>query len=205
MIGEHIKGIIFDLGGVIIDVDKSRTVEAFQEYVGDDVESVYSVDQQDELFDELELGNIPYEVFRMEIMHKFGNQLTEEQFDDCWLAMLGVVPEARLEKLKHLSKAYPLFLLSNTNEKHMADIYDMLGRLYPSELLFPYFTQEYYSHFTGKRKPDPTTYDLVLKEQGLNPETTLFVDDDIKNIESAKQIGLQVHHLLPGEDISELF
>jgi FMN phosphatase YigB (HAD superfamily) len=120
-------------------------------------------------------------------------------------SVLQDFPMYRLEFLEIISKKSRVFLLSNTDSIHInyfkerngADFYD---RFYNC------FEKVYFSYDLGKRKPDVEIYQLVIDENQLNPENTLFVDDNLDNTEGAKRAGLPVWHLQKGkEDVIDLF
>jgi putative hydrolase of the HAD superfamily len=56
----------------------------------------------------------------------------------------------------------------------------------------------------GFRKPDPESYQSIIDEQNLDVSETLFIDDTLKNIEAARQLGLQTIHLQKPATILEL-
>src|SRR6185436_4669476 len=112
------KNIIFDFGGVIIDIDYHRTIEAFKQLGIKNFEEQYSKLKQSDLFDSLEKGTITSGVFHDRIRTISGLSLTDSQIDDAWNAILIDLPEENINFLKGLKNKYRIFLLSNTNEIH---------------------------------------------------------------------------------------
>ncbi len=198
--------IIFDLGNVVLNIDYVRTQHAFEVFGFTNFGELYSQARQAGLFDLFETGKITPAVFRDEVRKLSpAIALSDEQIDRAWNAMLLDLPLARLELLTILKKKYRTFLLSNTNAIHLEALSSYLKKEYGVESLFPYFEKNYYSSEIGLRKPDTGCYEYVLRENKLNPYATVFIDDLLPNIESAKHTGLQTYHLTGGETIIDLF
>jgi putative hydrolase of the HAD superfamily len=198
-----IKNIIFDLGGVIIDIRYKDTIEQFNKIGFTNFEAIYTQMKQTQLFDSLETGKIHPHAFRVELQ-KYQNQLTNEQIDLAWNAMIGDMPFQHVNILKLLRKKYRTFLLSNTNEIHINYFYNYLLSKFDYNPLPEMFEHTYYSHEIGYRKPDVEAYEYVLKDACIKPEETLFIDDLQANIIGAKEAGLQTIHLV-GHSIQNLF
>src|SRR4051812_45032914 len=113
-----IKHIIFDLGGVLLNIDYRLTEEAFVEAGVRDFPELYSQLRQTDLFDRFETGQISAEEFVQSLQHASYIKVTEAQIIRAWNAMLLDYPLRRLQILQQLSLYYNLFLLSNTNEIH---------------------------------------------------------------------------------------
>ena len=201
---EKIEAIIFDLGGVILDIDYNLTKTAFEKLGTTRFDKMYSQAEADQLFRRLETGAIKPTEFYTEFNKRSGLNLSPRQISDAWNAMLLTFREESLAFLERIKNNYRLFLLSNTNEIH----YEVFKQIYyGNERLFAfedYFEKAYYSFDMGKRKPDADIFDVVLQENKLNPLTTLFVDDSIQNIEAAKQLGMHTIHLTAGMFIENI-
>lgn len=193
-----IKNIIFDLGGVILNIDYQKPLLAFAALGLQDAEILYTQHAQTELFDKLETGKITGDEFIRELRAKMPPTVTEQQVTDAWNSILLDFPLRRLQILQQLQLHYNIFLLSNTNEIHEAAFNAMLQQQcgYPSLSLF--FDKVYYSHRIGLRKPDPAIFTLVLQNHALQANETLFIDDSIQHIEAAKLLGLQTIHVTGG-------
>lgn len=199
--------IIFDFGGVILNLDYNRTIDAFQRLGLKDFEKSYSQLSQTDLFDKFERGEISPKEFRDGLRVVFSNSVSDETLDEAWNAMLLDLPAERLSLLDALRKEKRICLLSNTNEIHVTSFEDELKKAHGHEDLSGFFNQVYYSCRTGMRKPEPRIFEMVVKEQGYNPSETLFIDDSPQHIEGAKSIGLNTYHLRAdeGETIFDLF
>jgi putative hydrolase of the HAD superfamily len=138
-------------------------------------------------------------------LNKLVPNATQEEVIDAWNGVLLDFPMYRLEFLEKLSKKYQLFLLSNTDSIHINHFKERNGEVFYNRF-FNCFKKVYFSFDLGMRKPDEEIYNFVIKENNLNSKTTIFVDDNLDNIEGAKKTGLQVWHLQKGkEDVIELF
>jgi len=195
-----IKNIILDLGGVVINIDYQLTIAAFEKLGITNAHEFYSQQQQTNLFDLLETGNISDDSFRDEIRRFAQKNLSDEAIDNAWNAMLLDFPPARLETLRLLKSKYKTFLLSNTNSIHYRAYTQTLKTNFGKENLSDYFHKEYYSHLIKRRKPNPDAFRFVINDQNLLPQETLFIDDSKQHILGAQSVNLQTH-LLVGETL----
>ena len=116
---QNIKNIIFDLGGVILNIDYNLTIEAIKNLGIPDFDHLFSQASQCNLFDRYETGNISSEEFRREINFLCGTTFGDIVIDTAWNTMLLDLPKQRLELLAKLNKTYRTFLLSNANNIHI--------------------------------------------------------------------------------------
>ena len=199
-----INNIIFDLGGVILNIDYQRTENAFRQLGITDFSEIYSQQHQVQLFDKFEKGEISSSVFRDEVRRISKLNLSDEQINNAWNSMLIGLPAERVEFLRKLKKSYRLFLLSNTNEIHIKGFETIIINAYGKNVLNSIFEQIYFSNVLGKRKPDPEVFEYVIDENNLIPKKTLFIDDTERHLKGASAAGLQTIHLKQGEEISDL-
>jgi glucose-1-phosphatase len=199
------RNIIFDLGGVLLDLDFAAPVASFQQLgaVGDHF--VYQLVINDPVFLHIETGFISPGEFRDHIRNKLGNtELADAVIDNAWCSLLGSVPVEKVNLLRHLSSKYRLFLYSNTNAIHI----EYFKNRFLTEHQVPFeslFEKTFYSHVIHDRKPQPSGFEKVIGLAGIIPEETLFVDDFIQNTEAAEKLGLKVYHYIPGTDLSGFF
>lgn len=199
------NAIIFDLGGVVLNIDYERTINAFKRLGEEHFENLYTKSQQDKIFDQFEVGSVTAAGFRKYMKSFLDPSVTDDAIDMAWNAMLLDLPAHRVELLKQLRSTYRIFLFSNTNEIHLEHFQKIIGREYGNpQLLETIFHQTYYSHLLKMRKPHPEAFQKILDEQGLTATETLFIDDSIQHVEGAAKLGIQTIHLV-GKDISELF
>ena len=197
----HIRNIIFDLGGVIINIDYNRTAEAFKNLGMKDFDAIYSKAKQAHLFDRLETGELAEEMFHEEMYNYLPQGIPADKITAAWNAMLLEFPASRMDFIYELKKHYRLFLLSNTNSIHLKEFLRMADVQLGSDRFENAFEKVYYSCSIGMRKPDTEIFEFVLKENGLTANETLFVDDSAQHIEGALKAGLHAELLLPGETI----
>ena len=194
-IGASIKNIIFDFGGVILNIDYKLTQRAFAKLGVTDFDLLYSQAVQNELFDLLEKGFISPSDFRKEVRKFIHGDVSDMQIDEAWNAMLLDLPEERVRLLDTLKKKYRLFLLSNTNQIHFTAFSSYMKSKFKRDIFSEVFDKAYLSHEVKMRKPDAEIFEFLLKEQNLKKEETLFIDDSIQHIKGARAIGIPAIHL----------
>lgn len=200
-----VKNIIFDLGGVIINLDFHRSVAALQRLSKNQQPIAFSPQAQAELFDLYETGRISSAAFRAGLRETYALEGDDHVLDTAWNAMLLDIPPERIALLRELSKKYRLFLLSNTNAIHTARFNQTVQAVTGLPSLDGLFEKAYYSHLIGLRKPDAAVFTHILAENNLVSTETLFIDDSIQHIESARALHLQTLHLQPPLTINEFF
>ena len=200
-----IDAIFFDLGGVLINLDYSLTTSTFEQLGIQDFATLYSQAQQTGLFDEFEKGKCSIPYFINHLLDYLPGGTTAKQVVDAWNAMILNFPEENLSLLMKLKSEKRTFLLSNTNDIHIQKVHRELQKVSEEKTLHPYFEKVYFSCDIGKRKPDSDIFELLLEENNLVAERTLFIDDSEQHIESAKKLGLQTYFLTNGEKITQIF
>jgi glucose-1-phosphatase len=200
-----IKNIIFDFGGVILNLDFNQSFEAFKALGIENFDEMYSMAVQSELFNQLETGSIEPDIFVENLKSQLPEGTTKLQIVDAWNAMLLDIPEQRIEMLLQLKSKYRTFLLSNTNAIHYDKYVDELHKLHGHDSFASLFEKDYFSHTLGIKKPGREIYDYVIEKHGLAPDETLFIDDTEKNLKGAKESGLRTYLLPPNQEIVELF
>ena len=202
---QNIRNIIFDLGGVILDIDFSKTQQAFIDLGITNFAEMYGFTHVDSFFRQHEAGKITDEEFIASLQKMAGSSLGTDVIQKAWNALLIRFPAERIELLKKLRQKYRLFLLSNTNAIHVVEFQKIYSNTFQNGSLVDLFDKVYYSNEIGMRKPNAEIYEFVLKDSQLLPEETLFIDDSLPNVEGAKQVGIQAIHLKPGQTILDLF
>jgi putative hydrolase of the HAD superfamily len=202
---DHIDNIIFDLGGVLINLDTSKTFQAFEALMNAAENRNTYVSPDHPVFHQFEKGQIPPAEFREKIRSLIAPNATDEAIDVAWNAMLLDFPASRLQLLKRLSQDYRLFLLSNTNVIHLNALEKILHAAHGYPNLDPFFEKTYYSHQIGMRKPDEEIFRHVLTEQHLNPNRTLFLDDTRMHLEGAAKTGIQTQLIRPDFTVHHFF
>lgn len=180
-----IKNIIFDLGGVILDIDYQKTIDEFGKLGVIDFQTIFSQSNQNEISDKFEKGEITENEFYESIKEIAGVDFSFSQYQFAWNALLLELPLERIELLKKLKNKYRLFLFSNTNETHYKSFRTKVESDFDD-----IFEKKYYSHEFGRRKPDESSFEEIMNENKLNPKETLFIDDSSQHIEGAKNLGI---------------
>ena len=195
---QGIKNIIFDLGGVIINLDNQRTEDAFTSLGVKDIRSYFGHGHASSFFKEYEVGGISDQQFIESIRQLTGITVPDQAIVDGWNALLLDFPPERIQLLKNLRNTYRTFLFSNTNALHLAALQQIYVNTFGGGSLEDHFEKTYYSHLLGMRKPDIASFEYILKENQLDPAETMFVDDAIINVEGAEKAGLRGLFLRPG-------
>lgn len=200
----EIKSIIFDLGGVILNLNYSKTEDEFKKIGVLNFKEFYSQKKQTLLFDDFEKGKIKPEKFISSFKESENLKIKEIDFINAWNAMLLEIPIEKLQFIDGLKKDYKIILLSNTNEIHIKKFEDDLKKNNMLEQFYKCFDKIYYSSRMGKRKPEENCFNQVLEENGLIAENTLFIDDSIQHIEGAKKVGVKTFLLEKNKSILDL-
>jgi epoxide hydrolase-like predicted phosphatase len=201
----QIKNIIFDWGGVITNLDFDAGINAFKKYGLDNFIEQYNMQFQKDIYTKLETGLISADEFRAELRKIIPVQITDNELDEAWSALLGELPKERWELLHKIKDDYRTYLLSNTNVIHVERYF---RRLYEAYGIYGYthlFEKTYFSYELKMRKPDIRIFEYVLKDSNLKPEETLLIDDYHENIESAGRLGIITFHLKEPETILDIF
>jgi len=198
-----IRQIIFDLGGVLLNIDYAATEHAFEALGISDFKARYSQLSQDSFFDDWETGRLSRAQFFEGLRNAGCESLSEEQITGAWNAMLLDFPLRRLQLLQQLRLRYDLFLLSNTNEIHEEAFHRILMKACGYNSLGHFFDKIYFSHRVGLRKPGKEIFERILQENGLLPAQTLFIDDSPQHIETAKSLGIRTIFLEKGMTIED--
>lgn len=199
-----IKNLLFDLGGVLLNIDYIKTAAAFKKLGVQQFDEMYSQAGANSLFESLETGKISEADFYKSIIDYCNPSTTQLQLETAWNAILLNYRKESLNCLEKLKERYNIYLLSNTNSIHLTAFHKMFIKETGKLNLDDYFVKAYYSHKIQMRKPYPATYKFVLDDAGIAAGETLFIDDSIVNIEGAKEVGLQVYHLLLNDKIEDI-
>ena len=188
-----IKNVVFDLGGVLINLDFDNCLNAFRKAGFRDIEKQACQFRGKGFFSQFELGEISPEEFRKAIRKEVSEALSDHEIDDMWNLMLLNIPREKLDLLLELRERYMVYLLSNTNQIHWD---------YAGEEMFNYrgfraddfFEDTFLSFKMHLAKPDKAIYEKVMKEANILPEETFFIDDSETNCRAAAALGIQTHH-----------
>jgi len=198
------KNIIFDLGGVLLNIDYQKTIDAFKNLGIKNFEEMFSQFKADELFEKLETGDITEADFYAAIKSRTAAKISDAEIEAAWNALILDFRKDSLAWLEKLAITYNLYLLSNTNSIHLKYFKALFIQQTGKPLLDAYFDKAYYSNEVHLRKPGTRIFEFVLADANLLAGETLFIDDTLTNIETALKMGFKIHHLLPSEKIELL-
>lgn len=200
---KRIKNIIFDFGGIIVDLNKQAAVHAFEALgfnAGDYIDNYV----QSGVFAAMEVGKMSTEEFCSFVCKETGQMLDCEDIRRAWNGMLVQIPVRRLQMIRSLRSQYRTYVLSNTNEMHWS--YGAHELLASSGLkLEDCFDRFFLSYELGLAKPDVEIFRKVMSMADLSPEETFFIDDSVENCRVAESVGFHVFHSVQPEDWMELF
>ncbi|MBR2162648.1 MAG: HAD family phosphatase [Bacteroidales bacterium] len=198
-----IKALIFDMGGVLVDLDIEGCKDAFKRMLG-----YYAIDDlidpchQKGIYGDLEEGTLSAEEFRRIVLAQSHPGSEPHLVDEAmWHILIGISPY-KVDMLKKLSESYELYLLSNNNPICMPRsrrIFEEAGA--PLEKIFK---KCFLSYEMQALKPSESFYKSVIEQIGLPSDQMLFIDDSQKNVDGAIAAGLPSVYYEPGTDLSEL-
>lgn len=185
----EIKHLILDLGGVLFDLDYEATR---LEFIKLGFDQQYSKLDQANIFDELEEGKVSAEDFYHFLISNSSKtpKPTKLELKLAWNKMLLSLKRDKLDLLIELKKKYSLFLFSNTNEIHIEAVWDSILKEHKIPDLNNYFDKIYLSHEMGIRKPKEEGFNQIVKENNLNKQATLFIDDSPHHVKGAINSGI---------------
>lgn len=198
-----IKNLLFDLGGVIMDICRLNCVASFERLGMKDADSFLGEYSQNGPFLQLEAGDITESQFRKAVRLLIDNDVTDAQIDDAFCDFLVGIPIQRLANLRELKKKYNIYLLSNTNSimwnSRIAEEFKKEGLVRDD-----YFDGIITSFEAKSIKPKIEIFDFAKKKLNILPKETLFLDDSQKNLDASSQMGFKTLLVKPGDDFYEL-
>lgn len=198
-----IKNLLFDLGGVIMDIEKDRCVKAFEAIGLKDANRYFGEYSQNGPFKLIEEGMIDIDNFRRELRQAISSEVSDKQIDDAFCRFLIGIPEHRLTALRELRKSYRIYMLSNTNPI-------MWASKIKDEFTHEGLNREDYfdgivTSFEAKAlKPDIKIFNYAVAKLGIEPNETLFFDDSQQNLDAAAGLGFHTVLVRPGDEFSQL-
>lgn len=203
IIPQNTKNIIFDLGGVILNVDVNKTFNTFFNLVEKPLNIENRRNEIFSLCNKFEMDLLSEFEFREKICKILNITIDDDYFDKIWNSMILDYPPARIQLLKNLTSKYNIALLSNTNRIHHKHFVNLFKTRFDFDFssLFMY---EFYSHDLKLRKPDEKIFYAVLEKSNFKAEDTFFIDDNFDNVETAKKCGLSAYQIKESESIENL-
>jgi len=198
------KAIVFDLGGVLIDLDPERCVRAFIDILGfTRITELLDPCHQKGIYGDMEAGLISADEFRARILAESRPGCVPEDVDRAMGALLVGMSSYKVQLLKDLAARYPLYALSNNNDISMArfhQIFEEMGLDWRNV-----FREEFVSCKLKMLKPGPEIFREVIRRIGFQPEEILFIDDSMRNVDGARAVGMDAAYYRQGDDLRQLF
>ena len=195
-----IRAIVFDLGGVLIDLDYDSCVRAFLDILGfERIYELLDLYHQKGIYGEMEAGLVTADEFRAEVLRGSRPGAVPADVDRCMAALLKGMDPRKVPLLQQLAQKYPIYGLSNNNEisvVRMHEIYEENGLDWRKV-----FRKEFLSCRMKLMKPSREIFDAAAAEIGCPPEEILFVDDSQKNVDGAIAAGWQSVLYVQGTDL----
>ena len=200
---KQIKAIIFDLGGVLVDLDIEDCKAAFKSMLGfDAIDQMIDPCHQKGIWGDLEEGTVSAEDFRAHVRAESRPGSTEDLVDKAmWHILVGMRPY-KGELLNRLAESYDLYLLSNNNSICMPRSRQIFAEA--GAPIDKVFKKSFLSYEMKALKPSEAFYKSVMEQIGLPSESMIFIDDSQKNVDGAVAAGLPAVYYKPGSDLSEL-
>ena len=197
-----IKNIIFDMGGVIVDVHREEAIRQFKAIGVWDAERQIDANNHSGLFLAFENGDIDSEAFRHQLSVHAGTDIPMEAVVKAWKSIISKPLQYKLDYILTLRKKYRLYLLTNNNPILIdwARTSDFSAAGLP---ITSYFDKLYISYEMKCTKPGRLIYEQLILDSGINPSETLFIEDGTRNINTAKELGFQTFQVKNAEDWRE--
>lgn len=201
---DGIKNIIFDLGGVLLNIDPKRTIDAFGKLGMEQLVGDKGLTYDHDIFYQMEQGKITPDEFRNGVQELLPKPVSAAEIDAAWTAMLLDIPAIRVQLLKNLRKNFGIYLFSNTNAIHVEKFHADFRNQYDFEVS-SLFDRDFYSNEIGYRKPSDESFQEIIRLSGIDPNESLFIDDALANVEAAQKSGLKACWLQSGQKVEILF
>ena len=198
-----IRNLLFDQGGVIVDIERDRCLLELKRLGMKKPESLIGLYKQEGPFFALENGDINVDQFHDALRPLMPDGITDEQMDAAFSSFIVGIPRHRLEALRQLRKRYKTYILSNTNPIMFEGI---IARSFAQEGLDvnAYFDGVTVSYITHSNKPDRGIFDYAIATMGIVPEETLFFDDGQANLDAAAALGFKTALVAPGCEFMDI-
>ncbi len=199
-----IKNIIFDLGGVLLNINPQKTIEAFAKLGMPQLLANSGLSYDHDIFFRMEQGQVTPDEFRKGVMALLPEPVSFQEIDNAWTAMLLDFPAIRVELVKNLRRDFKIYLFSNTNAIHVEKYHSDFRKLHGFEVS-SLFEIDFYSNEIGYRKPSRESFQEIIRLSGINPEESVFIDDSHLNVDAAIASGLKGFWLQPGQKVEKIF
>lgn len=200
----QIKNVVFDLGGVLVDLDIDRCIAAFRGLGMDAVAELINPYYPAEMIGRLEHGELTFHEACDEMRRLAGTpQITDAQIAWAYGEFLAGIPLEKLRQIDTLrSRGIRTYVLSNNNPASM----ECIRRMFTADgkTMDDYFDAVYLSYELHELKPSEAIFRKMITASGMTPAETLFIDDGRKNVDAARALGFAVYMPGPGEDFGHI-
>ena len=200
-----IKNILFDFGGVIINIDPMSLVHELTSMGIQDGFDFHEYLLEENAYVRLETGTLSPDGFRQMFRDFTGLPLKDDQINHAWNSIIQDIPQKRIDLLERIKKHYRTFLLSNSNPIHYDHYNRYVIRQYGFGSLDEIFEKAWFSFRLGLYKPQLEIFRKILDEGQIMAEETLFIDDSLENVVAAEKTGMKGYHLEEGKDVVDIF
>ena len=202
-LNQIMKAIIFDMGGVLVDLDADACRNAFKEGLGFmEIDTILDPCHQMGIIGDMEEGKVTAEEFREYVMARSREGVKAADVDAAFYKILvGIAPE-KVELLKRLSKDYDLYILSNNNPviiPYAEKLFEDAGFSMKTG-----FKKCYISSQMKMIKPSADFFKAVMNDIGIPASEMLFIDDSQRNVDASVATGLPALYYKPGTDLAAL-
>lgn len=196
------KALIFDMGGVLIDLDMEACKMAFREGLGfAQIDQILDPCHQKGVIGDMEEGKVTADEFRNYVLAHSREGVAAEDVDKALYKILSSIEPYKIDMLRALSEKYDIYMLSNNNPiatKRASDMFAQMG--FPME---ENFKKCYLSFEMKMLKPSAEFYKAVMADIALPADEMIFIDDSKSNVEAAVAAGLPAVWYQPGTDLRE--
>lgn len=197
-----IKTIVFDLGGVLIHLNKDEALRRFSALGIPDIEKMLDPYLQSGYFLQIEDGRMSKEEFRSALSQLAGRELRQEEIYDAYMGFLEEVASYKFDYIDTLRQDYTVHILSNTNP-YVMEFAESTSFLPNGRPLSSYCERKFASCEMGMVKPHRDIFELMIEQTGMLPSETLFIDDGPANVQMAEELGFVTYCPANGEDWRE--
>ena len=190
-----VDALLFDLGGVVIEIDFDRAFWYWSLYSNQDRETIKSKFEFDSYYERHERGEIGASEYFASLRGSLGINIGDEEFLKGWNSIFVGEISGVVKLLSDIKEKLPIYAFSNTNLTHKSVWSEMFAHV-PA-----LFRKMFVSCEMGMRKPEPEAFNAISQEIGIKPEHILFFDDSVENISGARKIGMQAVHVQSFKDI----
>ncbi|MCI1785026.1 MAG: HAD family phosphatase [Bacteroidales bacterium] len=194
------EAIIFDLGGVLVDLDLKNCIRHFKNILGyGKITDLLDPSHQKGIYSDLEEGLLKPEEFRKLILSDSRPGTTEHDVDVCMWSLLTRMDDYKVPYLEKLSESYDLYILSNNNPISMHRCHEVFtdsGLDYKKV-----FKEEFISYSMRLLKPGHEIFEEVIRRIGIPSGKLLFIDDSLDNVKAAEAAGIPSLHYSQGADL----